>query len=155
MAPCDGQAGPNRWSAVVSRKAAATTDTARRYVPTCGGSPEPPWAARRSGQDGEACARPPPPDPEHHVSCWWACQMSSCSGLMPALVRTAGGAGGMSAGVLPVSVSTKISGPGGPLRRSTPYRGLAAGLSGLRDPGWVKQRPVVRLTDFTLVRSTL
>ena len=31
----------NRWSAVVSRKAAATTDTARRYVPTCGGSPSP------------------------------------------------------------------------------------------------------------------
>ena len=63
------------------RQAAATTDTARRYSPTCvvnhrhlGGSPS--LAARRSGitggprppahtllgRDGEACARPPPPD---------------------------------------------------------------------------------------------
>ena len=79
--PCDGEAGPNRWSAVVSRKRpAATTDTARRYVP-------PVWSTTASvghrargarsghhcwsttpahthllGQDGEASARPPPPD---------------------------------------------------------------------------------------------
>ena len=45
-------------------------------------------------------------------------QMSSCSGLMPALVVH-----GTSAG-------------------------LAAGLSGLRDPGWVKQRPVVPPDGF-------
>ena len=59
------------------------------------------------------------------VSWRWACQMSSCSGLMPALVVH----GGMSAG-------------------------LAAGLSGLRDPGWVKQPPVVRLTGFAGVRAS-
>ena len=76
---CDGEAGPNRWSAVVS---AATTDTARRYSPTCVVNhrrarwvTEPRGAAIRAslvvhdprahtllGQDGEACARPPPPD---------------------------------------------------------------------------------------------
>ena len=72
VAPSDGQAGPV-WSGVVSEEAAATTDTARRYVPTCGGSRV---TARRSGITGSpttpphtllgpgrrTMARPPPPD---------------------------------------------------------------------------------------------
>ena len=149
MARLDRTAGQQSFRG----KAAATTDTARRYVPTCGGSPSPHGPAIR--QDGEACARPPPPDPPNTM-----CRL--LVGLPDVVVLGVDACAGAHRwwrrwnvrGVLPVSVSTKISGPGGPLRRSTPTEDWQQDCPGCGTRGWVKQRPVVRLTDFTLVRST-
>ena len=64
-------------------------------------------------------------DPPECVSCWWACQMSSCSGLMPALVVH--------------------------VERPPDWQQDCPGC-GTR--GWVKQPPVVRLTDFAGVRAS-
>ena len=122
--PHGGDRPDSRWSHVVLRTGGSRLVGEVFAGRGCGTGVLPVSVSTKIPGPGGPLWRPSLPE---CVSWRWACQMSSCSGLMPALVTR---------------------------RWWCMWNVRRTGIRIVRAAGWVKQPPVVRLTDFAGVRAS-